>query len=125
MTSGTDRERFEKLRSLAQRPGTPGEGAAARAALQRLFNRNPQLRADALIGIRIKLDRRCDHERPCCECCGEIAPGKGPHRHALRCAKCGAHRGWLARRAADLLLDLHLAGRLSDLPSLRDTSIKP
>jgi hypothetical protein len=31
----------------------------------------------------------------------------------------------LSRPAADLLLDLHLAGRLSGLPILRDRSIKP
>jgi hypothetical protein len=82
MSSAADRERLDKLTRLARRPGTAGEGAAARAALQRLFERNPRLRADALTGLRIKLDRQCDHERPCCECRGEIAPGKGPHRHA-------------------------------------------
>jgi hypothetical protein len=125
MISSADRDRVAKLTRLAQRPGTAGEGAAARAALARLFERNPQLRADALIGISIKLERRCDRERPCCECCGRIAEGKGPHRHALLCEKCGSHRGWLSRRAADLLLDLHLAGRLSSLPTLHDASIKP
>jgi hypothetical protein len=41
------------------------------------------------------------------------------------CANCGHFRGWLSGRAADLILDLHLAGRLSDLPTLRDRSIRP
>jgi hypothetical protein len=77
MSGTADRERLDKLKRLAQRPGTAGEGAAARAALQRLFERNSQLRADALTGLRIKLERRCDREQPCCESCGEIAPGKG------------------------------------------------
>jgi hypothetical protein len=85
MSGAADHERLDKLRRLAQRPGTAGEGAAARAALQRLFERNPRLRASALTGLKIKLERRCDRERPCCECCGEVAPGKGPHRHALLC----------------------------------------
>jgi hypothetical protein len=73
---------------------------------------------------KIKLDRRCDRERPCCEeCCSEICEGKGPHRHVRLCANCGPHRGWLS--GADLLLDLHLAGQLSDLPTLYDGSVQP
>lgn len=75
---------------------------------------------------KIKLDRRCDRERPCCEeCCGEICEGKGPHRHALLCANCGRHRGWLSGRAADILLDLYLRRQLTDAPVLRDGSIRP
>jgi hypothetical protein len=125
MSGADDRERLDKLTRLTQRTETEGEGAAARAALQRLFERNPRLRVDALIGIKVKLDCRCDREQPCCECQGEIREGVGPHRHAIICAGCSRHRGWLSRRAADLLLDLHLGGRLSGLPVLHNRSIKP
>jgi hypothetical protein len=76
---------------------------------------------------RIRRGRVFDlRERPCCEeCCGEICEGKGPHRHALLCANCGRHRGWLSGRAADLLLNLYLGGQLTDAPVLRDGSIRP
>jgi hypothetical protein len=97
--------------------------AGDHVALRRLFDRNPHLRRDALTGLKIKLDRKCDREQPCRECCGEIREGKGPHRHALLCANCGSHRGWLSRRAADFLRSP--SGRLSGLPVLHDRSIKP
>ena len=57
MTGAALREWLEKLARFAQRPGTAGEGKTANAALQRLFAPNPGLRADALIGIKIKFDR--------------------------------------------------------------------
>ena len=37
-----------------------------------------------------------------CKCGGSLAqigPGSGPHCASLRCASCGAHRGWLSEEA--------------------------
>lgn len=41
------RSRFEKLQALAARPGTEGEGAAARAAIDRMLEHWPELRGAA------------------------------------------------------------------------------
>ena len=55
------------------------------------------IRADLFPGSRdlIRLDRRTDRERSCCENLATIHVGKGPHGAELRCAGCGRHRGWL------------------------------
>jgi hypothetical protein len=55
---------------------------------------------DAFIGLRIKLDRPIDRERPCCKNICIIAAGKGPHAGELNCADCGRHRGWLSKSTA-------------------------
>jgi hypothetical protein len=56
-------ERLRKLEALAARPGTPGEGAAARAAINRLMARlRPAAppRPKTIIGLHLRLDRACD-----------------------------------------------------------------
>jgi hypothetical protein len=53
-----------------------------------------------LIGLRVKLDRPADRERPCCNNIYVISAGKGPHAGALHCADCGQHRGWLSKSTA-------------------------
>jgi hypothetical protein len=53
-----------------------------------------------LIGLKVKLDRPVDRERPCCRNICTIAAGKGPHAGALVCADCGQHRGWLSKPTA-------------------------
>jgi len=56
--------------------------------------------APTLIGVRVKLDRPVDRERPCCLNVCTIGPARGPHAGELVCAGCGQHRGWLSRSTA-------------------------
>jgi hypothetical protein len=53
-----------------------------------------------LIGLRVKVDRPVDRERPCCRNVCRIGPSKGPHAGELTCADCGQHRGWLSKPTA-------------------------
>ena len=53
-----------------------------------------------LVGLRVKLDRPVDREKPCCRNFAIIGEGKGPHAGALRCADCGQHRGWVSKTTA-------------------------
>ena len=55
---------------------------------------------DGLTGLRVKLDRPVDREKPCCRNICIIEAGKGPHAGALRCCDCGQHRGWLSKATA-------------------------
>jgi hypothetical protein len=118
-------ERLRKLEALAARPGTPGEGAAARAAIDRLMARLRPPAPPTIIGLRLRLDRACDRRQPCCDRHGVIGEGRGPHRFSLRCACCGRHRGWVKATAASLLEAMHRDGRLSASPILRDAGIAP
>jgi hypothetical protein len=54
----------------------------------------------SLIGLRVKLDRAIDRERPCCRNVCIISAGKGPHAGELHCADCGRNRGWLSKTTA-------------------------
>jgi hypothetical protein len=118
-------DRLQKLEALAARPGTPGEGAAARAAIARILERLRPPAPPTIIGLRLRLDRDCDRKHPCCDRHGLICEGVGPHGHALRCARCRKHRGWLKKSAADLILSMQRNGRLSAEPILRDAGIIP
>jgi hypothetical protein len=53
-----------------------------------------------LVGLKVKLDRPADRERPCCENVCTIGSSKGPHAGELICAGCGRHRGWLSKSTA-------------------------
>jgi hypothetical protein len=53
-----------------------------------------------LIGLKVRLDRPVDRERPCCNNVCVIGAGKGPHEGELICANCGQHRGWLSKTTA-------------------------
>jgi hypothetical protein len=53
-----------------------------------------------LIGLKVKLDRPVDRERPCCRNVCIISAGKGPHAGELHCADCGQHRGWVSATTA-------------------------
>jgi hypothetical protein len=53
-----------------------------------------------LIGLKVKLDRVVDRERPCCRNVCIISAGKGPHAGAFQCADCGQHRGWISKSTA-------------------------
>ena len=55
---------------------------------------------NGLIGLRVKLDRPVDREKPCCRNICIIGAGKGPHAHALHCSDCGQHRGWISKSTA-------------------------
>jgi hypothetical protein len=60
--------------------------------------------ADDLIGLKVRLDRDTDRAKPCHNNLAVIGPGKGKHVAAVRCADCGAHRGWLAEKTCNLIL---------------------
>jgi hypothetical protein len=121
-----DDQRLRKLEALAARPGTPSEGAAARAAIERIRRRLrlPESKS-LLIGIRLRLDRDCDRRHPCCDRAGIVGEGRGPHRYSVRCATCKQYRDWISAKAAAVLEALQKAGRLSSSPTLRDTGIVP
>jgi hypothetical protein len=53
--------------------------------------------APTLIGLKVKLDRPVDGERPCCLNLCTIGPAHGPHAGELTCTNCGQHRGWLSQ----------------------------
>jgi len=53
-----------------------------------------------LIGLRVKLDRPVDREKPCCLNICIIGDARGPHAGELICANCGQHRGWLSKTTA-------------------------
>ena len=118
-------ERLRKLESLARRPGTPGEGAAARAAIERIRVRLRPHGPITIVGLVLRLDRTCDRQHPCCDRRGIVCESVGPHREAVRCVRCRKHRGWLRREAADLLTAMQGDGRLSAEPILRDRGVVP
>jgi hypothetical protein len=53
-----------------------------------------------IIGLKVRLDRPIDRERPCCRNICIIKAGKEPHAGALRCADCDQFRGWLSKSTA-------------------------
>jgi hypothetical protein len=53
-----------------------------------------------LAGLRVKMDRPIDRDRPCCRNVCTIGPGKRPHAGELICADCGQHRGWISKTTA-------------------------
>ena len=53
-----------------------------------------------LVGLRVKMDRPVDHDRPCCRNICRIAPRNGPQGAELVCIDCGQHRGWLSKTTA-------------------------
>jgi hypothetical protein len=63
----------------------------------------PQQSSDPLVGLPVTLDRAVDQRSPCHDNTATLAAGTGPHAYALHCARCGAHRGWLPKVAADFL----------------------
>jgi len=81
-------ERIRKLEALAARPGTPGEGVAARAALQRIRAR--------FQAVKRTVNRA--GKKPCR--CGstqfEVEPARGPHAYHLRCANCARGGMWMS-----------------------------
>jgi hypothetical protein len=117
--------RIRKLEALAARPGTAGEGAAARAAIERIKARYRPPAPPTIVGLHLKLDRSGDRKRPCCDRRGVICEGVGPHGHALRCARCRRHKGWLKKSSAEVLLAMLKNGRLSACPVLRDSGVIP
>lgn len=55
--------------------------------------------------LRVRLARRIDSDKPCCENIAVVGPGKAPHAAELRCENCGTHRGWLPREAFNILTE--------------------
>lgn len=56
--------------------------------------------APTLVGLKIRLDRPADRDRPCCRNVCTIGAGRRPHAGELVCADCGQHRGWLSKSTA-------------------------
>jgi hypothetical protein len=56
--------------------------------------------APTLIGLKVKLDRPVDRERPCCRNIAVICEGRGPQSGEFRCIDCNQHRGWLSKTTA-------------------------
>jgi hypothetical protein len=90
-------ERIEKLERLIERPGTPGEGEAARAALKRIMTRLP------VVGRVIERDRPCK----CNSTRFTVEPGKGLHAFHLRCASWERGGMWMTRAEAQQLEQEH------------------
>jgi hypothetical protein len=61
--------------------------------------------ASPAIGMTVKLDRDIDRQRPCHDNLAVIRPGKPPHAGELRCATCGAHRGWLPQTVLNFITE--------------------
>jgi len=57
------------------------------------------------VGLKVKLDRDIDREKPCDDNTAIIYAGKGQHAGEFRCAACGAHRGWLSHTMRDFILE--------------------
>ena len=53
-----------------------------------------------LVGLRVRMDRPVDRDRPCCRNFCTIGPAKRPHAGELICADCGKHRGWISNATA-------------------------
>jgi hypothetical protein len=53
-----------------------------------------------LVGLRVKLDRSADRDRPCCRNLCTLTPRKGSHAAGLLCVDRGQHRGWLSNTTA-------------------------
>jgi hypothetical protein len=66
-----------------------------------VFNDAPP--SSPIDGMRLKLERKIDLQRPCCSNTAMVHAGKGLHAAELRCAKCGSHRGCLPREAVNWL----------------------
>jgi hypothetical protein len=65
-----------------------------------------QTPASPLLGLRVRLDRPVDRDKPCCRNICIIGPAKGPHAGELHCADCGEHRGWLSQTIAQWIEDV-------------------
>ena len=53
-----------------------------------------------IVGLKIKLDRPVDRDRPCCRNICIISTGTNPHAGALHCVDCDQRRGWLSKPTA-------------------------
>jgi hypothetical protein len=94
---GSDRRRVDG--ALARH----AESQASRLAHidpKTIAERRPMSFDTNLLGLKVVLDRNIDRAEGCCNNHAIITPGKGPHRYALRCAKCGRHRGWISHKSA-------------------------
>jgi hypothetical protein len=65
-----------------------------------MFDADDAKGKNILVGLKVRLDRPIDKERPCCKNICTIGPGKGPHAGKLYCADCGQSRGWLSKPTA-------------------------
>jgi hypothetical protein len=62
-------------------------------------------RSDGIVGIKVRLARNIDREKPCHDSIAVIHPGKAQHAGEFRCAACGAHRGWCSHATRNLILE--------------------
>jgi hypothetical protein len=58
------------------------------------------------IGMTVRLARDIDRQKPCCDNVAIVHPGKPPHAAELRCAGCGAYRGWLPQSTLNFIVEI-------------------
>jgi hypothetical protein len=74
--------------------------------------------SSAIVGLKVKLDRPIDRDRPCCRNICIIGPAEEPYGGSLHCADCGRSRGRISRISAQWIG--HVAKRFG---APRDTPI--
>ena len=67
----------------------------------------------------VRLDRNVDRLNPCHDNIVRLLPSKPPHAAELRCATCGAHRGWIPKHVYGLLGKYADLAADDDIPTLR------
>jgi hypothetical protein len=100
--------------------GTTPSSTGVRMMQHELF---ASAQASPINGLKLKLERKVDGEKGCCRNFAVVHAGKGPHVAELRCANCGAHRGWLPKQVASWLLNVLavLPDARTDVHVIRDT----
>jgi hypothetical protein len=91
-----------------------------------LFDATPwqPVPASPAIGMTVRLDRAIDRDQPCHDNLAIIHAGKPPHAGELRCANCGAHRGWAPKIMFDFITETAARfGAPAEPPVLRDSTI--
>jgi hypothetical protein len=101
-----------------------GRGAGARAMTIHTPRQPDFFGTDALVGLRVQLDRDIDRRQRCHENIVALCAGSGPHVYELRCVACGRHRGWLPKARADFIRKaIRMIGDPDDAPLIyRDQS---
>jgi hypothetical protein len=56
-----------------------------------------------IVGLKVKLDRDSDRQRPCCDNVVVIRPTSTMHAGELRCERCSAFRGWASKALIEFL----------------------
>jgi hypothetical protein len=88
--------RVEWLELLAHRAERAGMTVEVTATRKELYRAMTSAGIDPLVGLRIRLQRRTDKDRPCCQSVGVLIQGCGQHAYGIVCEGCGSRRSWLS-----------------------------